>query len=336
MFHGLRVEVPGYNSWYRFYDRQDFRNFYLARLPLSDLPFFRDDSHKFNLSPNQAVRLIQHQRREAFRRQDYIFATLGLFPNEVRSTMPTNMDISFAAATAMLLFARVATGDIMALVHDEEPEQGEEHCITTTPWWLPRRYGQALYKSTPGGAWDFHADFPGEVLPALCAQNNSLWMKVPYYRIQNATIATSKDVKKSVKQLSKHDASTSKERGKHRDVNLDDPAYPSAKAVEIGVGNIIISIQVLPLLTVNLYFPRRNTPAESRAWDRLQEAVASGFAVLACIRASKHTLHWLVLGARSAHHMKWEVLGSLETGIIRDGFSNCGDNAPPAFEFVLE
>lgn len=327
LLHGIRDQN---------FQPRKFRNLFLNRLPLSGLPFNEDADDGFRLKPNQAIALIQKQQRKTLKKQDFIYAILALFPDEVRSSMPTGYDVSLPAAKAMLLFARVATGDVMALLVNEEPEIGEEHCISTAPGWLPRRYDENLYGTEPLGAWDTCGGFPSDSLPALCANNNSLWMKAPYYRIQKAKFATPEDVAISVAQFSKHPEWADSEWGKKRNGNIRDPRYPREEINEIRAGDLIISIQVLPKLTVNIYFPSKGTEGEHRALCELTRAAGSGRAAVVCIRASKHANRWLVLSGRSTSDIRWEILGSFETGLIRGGISNCGDGAPPLFEFIID
>lgn len=134
----------------------------------------------------------------------------------------------------------------------------------------------------------------------------------PYYRIKRVRVA---DVINSVTQASENHDGYGKVQG------FGIAGGGSKTVIKIKEGNIVLEIQVLPLRTVHLYFEERKTVGEKAGWQMLQRAVDAGSAVIACVQASKHVRHWLILARKAKERENWRTLGFLETGHIRDGIN---------------
>src|SRR5450432_2898222 len=119
------------------------------------------------LTVNYCMSLIRQQARKTLKEKDYIFSILGLFPQKVRDAMPVHYDATLAAFSAMLMYARVATGDPMALFRDEDqPHAAKSHSIRDAPSWLPLTYVQMSYQEVPESG-NVCAGWPGTQPPCV-------------------------------------------------------------------------------------------------------------------------------------------------------------------------
>ena len=241
--------------------------------------------------------------------------------------MPLGTDASLSALAAMLLYARVVTGDIMALFLAETPLAADSasHAIDGAPAWLPRASTQMAYLEAlhdPLLDWPSLEKLEETVEAAIEA-------KVPYYRIVDVQAAIPANVENSMQQVTEG----CEGEGKERDQEVWPGGHPH---MEIQEGNIILGIQVLLLLTVNLYLKARGTGGEASGLEMLREGVERGSTVVACIQSSKHIQYWLILIRKGEASGCWAILGHLETGHIRDGAGYCSINGPPSYRFVIE
>ena len=277
---------------------------------------------------NHAMALIRQQERCTLKENDYIFSILGLFAKRVRDVIPVHYDTSLAASSAILAYARVATGDVMALFMDEDNGRDSQgHSICDAPSWLPRTFAQMSYQEVPHSA-HIRLRWPDPQRPRV-DYDGTLIIRTPYYRINGLRRANATDVAISTSQKSRPSDNDGKIHGFA--IAGGDHRNPH----EIEQDHIIFEVQVLPSMTVNLYFKSRLTRGEMAAWRLLKKATDAGKAVMACMQTSKHIHHWLVLVANDEGGNTWKIVGHLETGHIHEGINWNGENAPPSFQFYI-
>lgn len=260
--------------------------------------------------------LIRRQKRRPRKENDYIFSILGLFSNEVQHHPP------------IFVYARVATGNIMALFMDEDQNLGVKgHSISNVPSWLPRIFAQMSYQEAPPGA-HVRVRWPDPQRPHV-ENAGTIAAKTSYYRINGLRRSNATNVANSTSQQNHPGDGDGKVHG------FTIASGGDRTPLEIEQDDIILEIQVLPSMTVDLYFKSRLTRGEMAAWRLLKKAIDAGKAVMACVKTSKHIHHWLNLVANVEAGTTWKIVGHLKTGHIHEGINWNGENAPLSFQFHI-
>jgi hypothetical protein len=158
LYPGEPVDKPDYppgTQWHRIGEAQKSRALLWMRQTYLDsvryrLPFLPPTWNIFknSLDADEYLRVVWDQRRGVSKPQDEVYGMLSLYPKQVRTSLPIKYNISKIAVYAILMYLRVCSGEIEALLPAEEHPRRGSHLIQIAPSWLPKHYTKGVFSPT--------------------------------------------------------------------------------------------------------------------------------------------------------------------------------------------